>query len=58
MEFLSFEDTTAIYETTFFPRSYARFAHMMTSKRPFVLAGRIDEQFGAVSLIVEKVTFL
>lgn len=58
MEFLSFEDTTAIYETTFFPRAYARFAHMMTSKRPYRLEGRVDEQFGAISLIVEKVNFL
>jgi error-prone DNA polymerase len=58
MEFLSFEDTTAIYETTFFPRVYERFAHMMTSKRPYILTGKVDEQFGAVSLIVEKVTFL
>ncbi|HOT97246.1 MAG TPA: DNA polymerase III subunit alpha [bacterium] len=58
MEFLSFEDTTAIYETTFFPRAYEQFAHRMTAKRPFVLYGKVDEQFGAVSLIVEKVTFL
>ncbi|HOC88758.1 MAG TPA: DNA polymerase III subunit alpha [bacterium] len=58
MEFLSFEDTTAIYETTFFPGAYARFAHMMSSNRPYVLRGVVDEQFGAVSLIVDKVTFL
>jgi len=58
MEFLSFEDTTAIYETTFFPRAYARFAHMMTRTRPYVLKGVVDEQFGAVSLIVDNVTFL
>ncbi len=58
MEFLSFEDTTAIYETTFFPRAYERFAHRMSAKQPFVLQGKVDEQFGAVSLIVEKVTFL
>ncbi|HNY92005.1 MAG TPA: DNA polymerase III subunit alpha, partial [bacterium] len=58
MEFLSFEDTTAIYETTFFPQAYARFAHMMTRTRPYVLRGVVDEQFGAVSLIVDNVTFL
>ncbi|HNW58755.1 MAG TPA: DNA polymerase III subunit alpha [bacterium] len=58
MEFLSFEDTTAIYETTFFPRTYAQFAHRMTQTRPFVLHGKVDEQFGAVNLIVDKVTFL
>jgi len=58
MEFLSFEDTTAIYETVFFPAVYARFAHMMTQSRPYVLTGRVDEQYGAIVLNVENVKFL
>ncbi len=58
MEFISFEDTTAIYETTFFPKVYTRFAYMMTDKRPFLLQGRVDEQFGAIYLNVEKIQFL
>jgi error-prone DNA polymerase len=58
MEFLSFEDTTALYETTFFPGAYARFCHMMTKVRPYVLTGRVEEDFGAVSLNVSDVRFL
>ncbi len=58
MEFLSFEDTTALYETTFFPRVYARFCHMMTRVRPYVLTGRVEEDFGALSLNVSDVRFL
>jgi error-prone DNA polymerase len=58
MEFISFEDTTAIYETTFFPRSYERFCRMLTAARPYVLRGRVDEDFGAVALTVESVEFL
>ena len=58
MEFLSFEDTTALYETTFFPRVYARFCHMMTKVRPYLLTGRVDEDFGALSLNVSDVRFL
>ncbi|MCZ6670371.1 MAG: DNA polymerase III subunit alpha, partial [Acidobacteria bacterium] len=58
MEFLSFEDTTAIYETTFFPRAYARFCNILTTTRPFLLEGRVDEDFGAVTLTVENARLL
>ncbi len=58
MEFVSFEDTTAIYETTFFPRPYARFCGMLTTTRPYLLTGRVEEDFGAVTLTVEGVEFL
>ncbi|MBN2241465.1 MAG: DNA polymerase III subunit alpha [Acidobacteria bacterium] len=58
MEFISFEDTTALYETTFFPEAYARFCHMMGRCRPYVLTGLVEEDFGAVSLTVDSVRFL
>jgi len=58
MEFLSFEDTTALYETTFFPRAYARFCHMIARDRPYVLEGRVEEDFGAVSLNVDAIRVL
>ena len=58
MEFVSFEDTTAIYETTFFPRAYERFCRMLTTARPYLLRGRVEEDFGAVTLTVEEVRFL
>ena len=58
MEFVSFEDTTAIYETTFFPRPYERFCGMLTTARPYVLKGRVEEDFGALTLTVEEVAFL
>ncbi len=58
MEFVSFEDTTAIYETTFFPKAYARFAQRMSNDRPFLLQGTVDEQFGAVYLNVEEMNYL
>ena len=58
MEFISFEDTTAIYETTFFPRVYERFCRMLTTARPYVLRGRIEEDFGALAMTVEDMEFL
>ena len=58
MEFLSFEDTTALYETTFFPRTYARFCHMMARDRPYVLEGKVDEDLGVFTLNVARVASL
>jgi len=55
MEFVSFEDTTAIYETTFFPEPYARFCRMLSHARPYLLTGKVEEDFGTVSLTVEEV---
>jgi len=55
MEFLSFEDTTALYETTFFPRAYRRFCSMISRTRPYLLTGRVEENYGVVSLNVDAV---
>ncbi|MBN1464522.1 DNA polymerase III subunit alpha, partial [candidate division KSB1 bacterium] len=58
MEFISFEDTTALYETTFFPKAYERFVHLLSHTRPYILQGRVESNFGAVTLTVESVRFL
>jgi error-prone DNA polymerase len=58
MEFISFEDTSALYETTFFPQAYARFCHILNRSRPYVLTGLVEEDFGAVTLTVDSVRLL
>ncbi|MBF0530037.1 MAG: hypothetical protein HQK55_12365 [Deltaproteobacteria bacterium] len=56
MEFLTFEDETGVVETTFFPRVYQRFCHMLDWGRPYILAGRVEEDFGAITLTVDQVS--
>ncbi len=56
MEFLTFEDDTGIVETTFFPDTYERFCHLLDRGRPYLLSGRVEENWGAVTLTVEGVT--
>ena len=58
MEFYSFEDTTALYETVFFPEAYVRFFNMISTVRPYVLTGIVDSEYDAVTLRVEKLRFL
>ncbi len=58
MEFVSFEDTTAIYDVTFFPRAYERFCRQLSRYRPYLLKGRVEEDFGVATLNVEWVGVL
>ncbi len=54
MEFLTFEDETGIVETTFFPQAYRRFCHVIDRQRPYLLTGKVEENWGALTLTVEK----
>jgi len=54
MEFLTFEDETGVVETTFFPRAYRAFCHILDWNRPFVLWGKVEQDFGAVTLTVDR----
>lgn len=58
MEFISFEDTTAIFDATFFPDVYAKFCKRLSQKRPYLLKGLVDVEFGVPSLRVKWVSFL
>ncbi|MFC1488372.1 DNA polymerase III subunit alpha [Thermodesulfobacteriota bacterium] len=55
MEFLTFEDETGLIETTLFPKTYRRFCAMLDRSRPFILYGKVEEDFGAVTITVEHV---
>jgi DNA polymerase III alpha subunit len=54
MKFLTFEDETGIIETIFFPKPYALFCHMLDYGKPYLLYGKIDSNWGAVTLVVDK----
>jgi DNA polymerase-3 subunit alpha/error-prone DNA polymerase len=55
MEFLTFEDETGIVETTFFPATYHRFCHMIDRRRPYLLTGKVEEDWGAITLTVDRI---
>ena len=55
MEFLTFEDETGLVETTFFPQAYRKFCYILDRHRPYILTGKVDEDFGAVTLTVDHV---
>lgn len=55
MEFITFEDETGLAETTFFPAVYRRFCAMLDRERPFILTGKVESDFDALSLTVSRV---
>ena len=55
MEFLTFEDETGTLEATFFPAVYDRFCHVLDHGRPYLLWGRVERDWEAVTLTVERV---
>ncbi|MCP4024628.1 MAG: DNA polymerase III subunit alpha [Desulfobacteraceae bacterium] len=54
MKFLTFEDETGIIETTFFPKAYALFCHMLAYGKPYLICGKVESDWGAITLTVEK----
>jgi len=54
MEFVSFEDQTAIYETVFFPKAFNRFCQYLDADRAYVLYGRVESEFDTVSVAVQR----
>jgi error-prone DNA polymerase len=53
MEFITFEDETGVVETTFFPEPYRRLCDRLAWNHPFLLEGKVEEDFGALTLTVD-----
>jgi len=54
MEFVSFEDETALYETVLFPETYATYRHLLFEERPLLVRGLVEEDRGAVTVTVSS----
>jgi len=53
MKFITFEDDTGIIETTFFPRVYHQFCNVLDYGRPYLISGKVEENWGALTLTVD-----
>jgi len=54
MEFVSFEDETAIIEAVLFPDAYRKFRHLLFDEGPLWITGLAENNRGAVSLTIEN----
>ncbi len=55
MEFVSFEDETAIFEAVLFPDAYKRFRHLLFEEAPLWVEGLVEKDRGALSLTIESI---
>ena len=55
MEFATFDDGHGLIETVLFPGVYRARAHVLFDQGPFLLRGKVEEEFGAVTLTVTDV---
>lgn len=53
MNFVSFEDETALYETVLFPEAYARFRRLLLDQRPLIVRGVVKDDQGAMNVEVQ-----
>ncbi len=58
MAFVSFEDTTSLYETVVFPREYRKFAPIIPSSGPFLVTGEVTEDLGVITITVTDLKLL
>lgn len=55
MEFVTFEDETATFETVFFPEPYKNFAAILSWQAPFMIYGKVTEEFDVEVVEVDRV---
>ncbi len=55
MEFVTLEDEWGVVEVTLFPAAYRRFAHLLGALGPYVVEGRVEDQYGAISVSATRV---
>ena len=54
MAFVTLEDPTGLCELVFVPKAYERFGSLITSGRPLVVEGKVENDRGGLTLTVSK----
>ena len=54
MEFVTFDDGHGLIEAVLFPRAYRERGHVLFDQGPFIFRGKVEEEFGAVTLTVTR----
>ena len=52
MEFVTFDDGHGLIEAVLFPQIYRNRGHVLFDQGPFIFRGKVEEEFGAVTLTI------
>lgn len=55
MKFVTLEDLSGVYDTVLFPKVYQKYGHLIVSRGPFIIEGRVDEDCGHCTITAEKI---
>jgi len=55
MSFNTFEDETALFETVVFPKVFAKYRHLLNMETPLFVTGKVENDHGAIQIIVQAV---
>ncbi len=58
MEFATLEDETDIFEVTLFPDAYRRYGRLLRSAGPFLVKGKVEDQFGSLTVTAAYIDYL
>ncbi len=58
MEFVSFEDESALYETVLFPAVYERYRKLLFDRQPLLVVGKVVDDGGAISVEIQELSLL
>jgi hypothetical protein len=47
-----------VASASYFAATYHRFCHMIDRQRPYLLTGKVDEHWGAITMTVDRVYWL
>jgi error-prone DNA polymerase len=54
MKFATFDDGHGLIETVLFPDVYRDRGHVLFDQGPFIFRGKVEEEFGAVTVTITK----
>jgi DNA polymerase III alpha subunit len=55
MEFATFDDGHGLIEAVLFPDVYRARGHVLFDQGPFIFRGKVEEEFGAVTLTITRI---
>ena len=58
MQFLTLEDEYGLFEVTCFPRIFQRYRSLVGTLGPYVVEGKVEERYDAITLNAEKISLM
>lgn len=58
MKFLTAEDEKGLMEIVIFPQVYKKYGHLLVTRGPFAITGKVEEEFGNLTITASKIELI